>query len=56
MKYPLEVGAHLSLHLIYLLERVEALADDAPGLVRVGIVADHLGGDHECGNEETVAT
>jgi hypothetical protein len=51
VKEPLEVRAHLALHLVDLLERVEVLPDDAPRLVRVGIVADYLGGDHERRNE-----
>ena len=28
---------------------------DGPALVQVGVVADDLAGDHECGDEETVA-
>jgi hypothetical protein len=39
---PLEVRAHLSLHLVDLFEGVEVLADNAPRLVGVGVVADYL--------------
>jgi hypothetical protein len=56
MKEPLEVRAHLVLHLIYLLESVEVLSDDTPRLVGVGVVANDLRGDHEGRNEQTVAT
>ena len=52
---PFEVAAHLALHLVYLLERVEILADDAPRLVGVGVVADNLGGNHKSRDEEAVA-
>jgi hypothetical protein len=48
VEYPLEVGAHLALHLAHLLQRIKTLADETPGLVRVGVVADSLGLDHEC--------
>jgi hypothetical protein len=51
---PLEIGAHLALHLVYLLEGVEVLADDAPRLVGVSVVADDLRRYHEGGDEETV--
>jgi hypothetical protein len=54
MEEPLEVQAHLTLHLIYLIESAEVLSDDTPRLVGVGVVADDLGGDHEGRNEETV--
>jgi hypothetical protein len=42
VKEPLEVRAHLALHLVDLLEGVEVLSNDAPRLVGVGIVANHL--------------
>jgi hypothetical protein len=54
VEIPVEVGAHLALHLVDLAEGEHALADDAPGLVAVRVVADHLAGDHECGQEEAV--
>jgi hypothetical protein len=55
MEQPLEVRAHLVLHLIYLLESVEVLSGGTPRLVVVGVVASDLRGDHEGRNEETVA-
>ena len=47
VELPFEVGAHFPLHLVALPEGEHALADDGPGLVRVGVVADDLEGDHE---------
>ena len=38
---------HLTLHLIDLPELEHALANDRPGLVRVGVITDYLGGGHE---------
>ena len=42
----LEIAAHLALHLVGLAEGEHALIHDAPGLVRVGVVTDDLGGNH----------
>jgi hypothetical protein len=42
VKEPFEVRAHLTLHLVDLLEGVEVLSNDAPRLVGVGIVANDL--------------
>jgi hypothetical protein len=39
---PFEIRAHLALHLVDLLEGVQVLANDAPRLVRVSIVANDL--------------
>lgn len=47
VELPFEITAHLSFHLIDLSEREHALTDYSPALVRVGIVADDLAGDHE---------
>lgn len=47
VKLPLEVAAHLALHLVDLAEGEHALAHDAPGFVGVGVVTDDLGGNHE---------
>ena len=55
VQLPVEILAHLALHLVDLPELKHALADDRPGLVRVGVVADHFGRDHERRNEEVVA-
>ena len=55
VEQPLQVAAHLALHLVYLAEGEHALADDGPGLVRVGVVADDLARDHEGGDEEAMA-
>ena len=49
------VLAHLALHLVDPPKLEHALADYQPGLVRIGIVTDHLGGDHEHRDEEMVA-
>lgn len=51
---PLEVAAHLSLHLVDLAKGEHSLPDDAPRLVGVGIVAHDLRGDHKCRYEEAV--
>jgi hypothetical protein len=48
---PLEITAHLAFHLIDLAQRKHALSNDAPGLVRVSVVANDFRGDHECGNK-----
>jgi len=47
----LQVGAHCSFRLVDLPECGRALANDTLRLVRVGVVADDLGGKHECGNK-----
>lgn len=54
IELPLEIAAHLAFHLVDLAEGEHALADDGPGLVGVGVVADDLGGEHESGDEESV--
>lgn len=48
VQVPLEVTAHLALHLIDLLEGEHALAHDTPGLVGVRVVADDFRRNHEC--------
>lgn len=55
VQLPLEVPTHLAFHLINFPEREHALANDGPGLVGVGVVADDLGGEHEGGKEEAMA-
>ena len=55
VKLLVEILAHLALHLVDLPQLDHALTDYRPGLVWVGIIADHLGGDHECADEETMA-
>lgn len=55
VELPVQVGAHLAFHLVDLAEGEHALANDAPRLVGVGVVADHLAGDHEGREEETVS-
>ena len=42
VQFPVKVLAHLALHLVDLSELEHALADNRPGLVRVGVVAYHL--------------
>lgn len=54
LELPLEVRAHLALHLVGLAQREEVLADDGPGLIRVRVVTDDLTRNHE-GGEEVVA-
>jgi len=51
VELPLQVGAHLSFHLVDLPESKHALANDTPRLVGISVVADDLGGKHECGNK-----
>lgn len=51
VELPLQVGAHLSFHLVDLPESKHALANDTPRLVGISVVADNLGGKHECGNK-----
>ena len=55
VQLPVEVLAHLALHLVHLAQLEHPLPDDAPALVGVGVVADDLGGEHEGGDEEAVA-
>jgi hypothetical protein len=55
VELPLEVGTHLTLHLIDLPKGEHALTDNAPGLVGVGIIAYDLGSNHECRDEESVS-
>jgi hypothetical protein len=54
-EFPVQIAAHLPLHLVDLPQRKHPLCHDPPGLVRVRIVAYYLGSDHESRNEETVA-
>ena len=51
VQLPLQVRAHLALHLVDLPEGEHTLADDRPRLIRIGVVADHLGSDHERRNK-----
>ena len=55
VELPFEVGAHFPLHLINLPKGKHTLTDDAPGLVRIGIIADDLGSNHKCRDEQAVA-
>lgn len=55
MEHPLEIGAHFTLHPVYL-EGVEVLTYNAPRLAGVGAVADYLGCDHERRDKEAVTT
>ena len=55
VELPFQVGAHLALHLVDLPESKHTLTDDTPGLVGICIVADDLGSNHKCGDEQTVA-
>jgi len=43
VELPLQIGAHLTFHLVDLPECEHALANDAPRLVGISIVADNLG-------------
>ena len=54
-KLPLEVGAHLPLHLVDLPEDVHTLTDDTPRLVGVSVIADDLGSNHKGRDEESVS-
>ena len=55
VKLLVEILAHLVLHLVDLPQLDHALTNYQPGLVWVGIVTDHLGGDHERADEEMMA-
>jgi hypothetical protein len=55
IELPLKVGTHLPFHLVNLPERKHTLADDTPGLVGICVIADDLGGNHKCGDEEAVS-
>ena len=55
VKLPLQVRAHLALHLVNLPEGKHSLTDDTPGLVGVGVITDDLGSNHEGGDEQAVA-
>ena len=43
---PVQIGAHLPLHLVDLPQRKHALSDDAPGLVGICVITHHLGRNH----------
>lgn len=55
IEFPVEILANLTLHLVDLPQMEHILADNAPRLIGVGIIADHLGGNHEGGYEEPMA-
>jgi hypothetical protein len=52
---PVEITTHLPLHLVHLLQREHLLADDAPTLIAVGVIAYDLGGNHESRDEKPVS-
>ena len=54
IQLPLKVGTHLPFHLVDLLKHKYTLADDTPGLVRIWVIADDLGGDRKRGGEKVV--
>jgi hypothetical protein len=47
-EFPIEIVAHFAFHMI-------DLPDDTPRFIRVSVVADDLGDNHERGDEEAVA-
>ena len=51
IEHPVEVAAHLALHVVDLTKGKHALGDNAPRLVRVRVVANDLASDHEGGDE-----
>jgi hypothetical protein len=55
VELPFQVGTHFALHLVNLPKGKHTLTNDAPGLVGISIIADDLGSNHECRDEETVA-
>ena len=54
VQLPLQVTTHLALHLVNLPQGEYTLANDAPRLVGVSIVANNLGDGHKHGNEKAV--
>lgn len=54
VELPIQVVAHLALHLVDLPQRKHTLTNDTPGFVRVGVIADDLGSNHERRDEEAV--
>jgi hypothetical protein len=48
------VTAHFAFHLVDLPKAKQALCDNTPGFIWVSIVTNHLGGDHEGGNTDTI--
>jgi hypothetical protein len=48
VELPLQIGAHLSFHLVDLPESEHSLTNDTPGLVGISVIADDLGCNHEC--------
>ena len=54
VELPLQVGAHLALHLVDLPERKHSLTDDAPRFVGVCVIADDLGSNHKGRDEQAV--
>jgi len=55
VQFPIQVSTHLPFHLVDFAEAENILSNDTPGLVRVGIVTDNFGSDHERRNEKAVA-
>ena len=60
LQLPVQIAAHYAFHLIDLAEGEHAWRDDAPALVRLGIIADafrsvHGGGDYRLIDEESMA-
>jgi len=51
IELPLQVGAHLSFHLVDLPECELALANDTQRLVGISIITDDLGREHESRNK-----
>ena len=54
VELPLQVGAHLALHLVDFPKGEHTLADYTPRLVGVCVIADDLGSNHKRGDEEAV--
>jgi hypothetical protein len=55
IQFPIQVLAHLPLHLINLPQLEHPLPNYTPRLVRICVVTDYLRCDHEGGDEESVA-
>ena len=54
VELPLQVRAHLELHLVDLPESEHTLTGDTPRFVGVSVIADDLGSNHKCRDEEVV--
>ena len=55
IELPPKIGTHLSFHLVDLPKCKHTLVDDAPASVRMCVIVNDLGGNHDHGDEEVAS-